>query len=157
MCKLTYKRLAAFVERRLERTVHQTKPVAIHPHLVFGIYGRDRVFTILNRSDSGLKNDICDIPRRETAHRVSRVRQNFHMQAVISQQKRIGIVFFFVANKLITILQPDNLPADKCRSQSILFHVIPLNFGVAGMVQRRGAIQKSTSVLNDCVAALAIV
>ena len=49
-----------FLETFLEVAPHQPEPVSINQRLVFRVYCRHRILTVLNRCESGFHDDVFD-------------------------------------------------------------------------------------------------
>ncbi len=84
----TRHRLAALVERLLQRALHQPEPVAIGQHLVVGIDAGDRVLAILDRGDGRLQQHVGDTGGVLLTDRLAAIDDDFDVQTVMLQQHR---------------------------------------------------------------------
>ena len=159
--KLARVLFATFFKRSLERTAHQSKPVAVDTHFVFGVHGSNRVFAILNRCNSRLEYQVGNISWRMTANNVFRVRQYFDMQTMISQQERaltiVCTCLRAITDELARIFEPHELPAHQNRLQASSIVVVSLNLRMTRVIERRRPIQKCDCVFNDGCAAFFVV
>ena len=105
-------RLAALLEIRRQRAVHQAERVAIDQHLVLGIDGGDAVFHVEDGGDRRFQDHVGDAGRIVLADRVAAVDLELDMQAVVDQQHRGGRGgIALVAGELRGVLQRGGVAA----------------------------------------------
>ena len=81
-------RLAALLEIRRQRAVHQAERIAVDQHLVLGINRRDAVLHIENRANRRFHDHIGNAGRIVLADHVAAVDLDLDMHAVVDQQDR---------------------------------------------------------------------
>ena len=77
---------AALGEHGFQRALHQPRPVAVHPCLVLGIDGGDRVLAVLDGGHRRFEHDVPDAGPAELPDLVLAVDVQLDVQPVVSQQ-----------------------------------------------------------------------
>ena len=109
---------AALVESGFQGALHQAAPVSIHPHLVLGVYGRDRIFAVLDGGDGGLQQHVVDSRRVNAPDGLLAIELNLYVQAVIAQQNILELAARFVeAGELGRICEPAMAAVAQGRAQ----------------------------------------
>ena len=145
-------------EGTLQRTAHQTEPVAVHLQLVFDIHGRNSILAIHDRTQGRLGENIVDVGVVTPANELSLAELDHQMQTVLAQQHRVWL--FGVAGIANQSLRPQQtgtgavtLGDDQMPTGDAIAHRMMM----CALLQTKMTVQKVTHEANDFVATNGVV
>ncbi len=143
----------ALFDFRLERALHQPKPVAVGKHLVLGIDAGHRILAVHNRGHGAFQPHIGQPGLVARADHVSAVEDQLHMQAVVAQDdpvRRHGPPG--VTHELLGVGQRQVVGQKRAVLDVVAAHV-----GVAGALDGKGLVQKHPRPRHHARTAAAVV
>ena len=146
-------RLAVFFERRLQIGLHQPEPVGVDGDLVLGIHRCHRVFTVLDRRDCRLEDDVREMRGRVTSDRMLGIDPEFEVQAVIAEQVGALSSSACVARKLSGLRQRDRAAAchggNERGAAAVMIEAVGVHVRVTCTLQRDRAVEKRGRIADD--------
>ncbi len=145
-----HEHLAALAHLFGQRALQDAQPVAVAQQLVLGVHGRHGVLEIEDGGQRRLEHEVRHAGRVAQSDGRAAVDADVQVQAVVDQQHaaRCGGLAL-VAHELRLVGEPARRPVLQRHTQLAVLHAISHRVDVRALLERHGAVQHMTRVLDD--------